>query len=243
MKHRPRDRPAIAAAAGLLLTLGCGGTPPPGDVAPSPPFSLPADAAGSGWLVLFGGGELDAWRGFREEAVPDGWSIEAGALYCSGRFGTPDLITRQTYGDFELVLEFLTDAPGRNSGILYRVNETNKQTYHSGPEFQILDDAGNPKQRTGANYALHGPTHDAARPSGEWNEARIIARGSSVEHWLNGERIVRYELGTPEWQQLVADSKFARWSDYGRESEGHIALQSHGSPVWFRHIRIRRLAP
>jgi hypothetical protein len=108
---------------------------------------------------------------------------------------------------------------------------------------QVLDNAGHPDGRSpltsaGSNYALHAPSIDATRPVGEWNEARIVRRGNRIAQWLNGTRVVEYELGTAEWRALVDGSKFAEWPDYGVHSEGHIGLQDHGNPVWFRNLRI-----
>jgi len=248
---RPSPRLAVVAVLTASVAFSCG-SPPPADAPVSPPYSLARGDADAGWRVLFGGRDLTAWRGFRSpdtagsdgaSGAPDGWSVEAGAIYFDGRLGAPDLITREVFADFELVLEFRTTVADNNSGILIRVTEAHRQTYHTGPEFQILADAKRDVHRSGANYALHAPQRDALRPQGKWNEARIIARGAHVEHWLNGERIVTYELWSDDWERRVADSKFVRMPDYGRAREGHIALQAHASPVWFRNVRIRRLDP
>jgi hypothetical protein len=113
---------------------------------------------------------------------------------------------------------------------------------------QVLDNAGHPDGRSpltsaGSNYALHAPSVDATRPVGEWNEARIVRRGNRIEQWLNGTRVVEYEIGTPEWRALVDGSKFVQWPDYGVHGEGHLGLQDHGNPVWFRNLRIGPPAP
>jgi hypothetical protein len=218
-------------------------TPPPADAPSSPAFVLGAAEREAGWELLFGGDALGRWRGFNEAEVPDGWQLASGALYFDGRIGTPDLITRERYASFELVLEWRADL-GANSGVLFRVSEAHRQTFETGPEFQILENAESPLHATGANYALHAAASASAShdPDG-WNEARILVRGAEVEHWRNGARVVHYALGSDDWKQRVAASKFDAMPGYGLEREGHIALQAHGNPIWFRHIRVRRLAP
>ena len=123
------------------------------------------------------------------------------------------------------------------------MTEERSQTYHTGPEFQILDAATDPLRRTGANYALHAVANASVRATGEWNEARIVVRDSRVEHWLNGQPALEYVLGSEDWERRVASSKFARMPGYGRSLRGHIALQSEHAPIWFRNIRVRRLSP
>ena len=111
---------------------------------------------------------------------------------------------------------------------------------------QILDDDGHPDgQRgitsAGSNYALHAPADYPERAVGEWNQLRLVVEGARVEQWLNGAKVVEYELWTEEWEALVAASKFAQWPEYGRGKSGLLALQDHGNDVWFREIRIKPL--
>jgi hypothetical protein len=157
--------------------------------------------------------------------------------------GGGDLITRQQYASFELALDWRV-SPGGNSGVMFHVVEDLERTYHSGPEMQILDNGGhrdgrNPLTSSGSNYALHAPPRDVTRPVGEWNTARLVVNGNHVEHWLNGEKVVDYELGTPEWIEKVAASKFNEWPRYGKAGRGHIAIQDHDSAVAFRNVKIR----
>ncbi len=232
---------ALAVASGAVAC-GPGQSATPDRGVPS---SREAAADTTAFEVLFDGTSLEAWRGYLREDVPAGWSIEEGALAFTPGIEGGDLITRGTFEDFDLRLEWKI-SPGGNSGIFFGVIEGPRNTYQSGPEFQVLDnrghrDGGDPLTSAGANYGLYPPTEDATRPAGEWNEARIVRRGSHVEHWLNGVRIVEYELGSDDWKTRVAGSKFAEWPDYGVHREGHIGLQDHGDAVWYRHIRIRRL--
>ncbi|HSR42804.1 MAG TPA: DUF1080 domain-containing protein, partial [Longimicrobiales bacterium] len=205
------------------------------------PNTLTAAERQAGWRLLFDGETTDGWRGYMMDEVPDGWTVEDGLLTRSGP--GRDIVTVERYADFELAAEWRLE-PGGNSGILYRVVEGPEQTYHSGPEMQVLDDArhpdgGSPLTSAGANYGLHPAPRGVVRPAGEWNQARILVDGNHVEHWLNGEKIVEYELGSDDWERRVAESKFAAWPPYGRADEGHIALQDHGDRVWYRNVKIR----
>lgn len=198
------------------------------------------------WIVLFDGSSLDHWRGYLREDVPSAWRIEYGSLaFVPGEGEGGDIITRDQYDDFELELEWKI-SEGGNSGIFYRVHEDPafRNTYQTGPEFQVLDDDGHAdgliaEHRAGSNYALHAPSAEALKPVGEWNTVRIVADSAHVEHLLNGELIVEYEQWSDEWQRLVDNSKFVDMPDYGQYHRGHIALQDHGDRVWYRNIRIR----
>jgi hypothetical protein len=222
----------------LLLVAGC----TPDRTVDSPKTVLNSDQGSpAAWRSLFGGRSLAAWRGFRSDEVPVGWQVVDGALTRVERAG--DLITRDRFGDFELVLEWKI-AEGGNSGIMYRVTEEASETYHTGPEMQVLDDAHHPDGRSrltaaGAVYGLYPAPAGVVRPAGEWNTVRIVARGRQVEHWLNGVKVAAYELGSADWTARVAASKFRKWPGYGRAAAGHIALQDHGDRVAYRDIRIR----
>jgi len=204
---------------------------------------LTAEEQAHGWRLLFDGKTLSGWRGFRKESAPSGWSAVDGALTRVGEGG--DLITVDQFGDFELALEW-NISEGGNSGIMFRVSEDEPQTYYSGPEMQVLDDAKHADGASrltsaGANYALHAAPAGVVKPAGEWNAVRIVARGAHIEQWLNGVKVVEYELWTPEWETLVKNSKFVEWPAYGRSPRGHIALQDHGDWVAYRDIKVRNL--
>ncbi len=205
--------------------------------------------AGRGWQQLFSGdpAQLAAnFKGFQQETVPAGWQVQDGAIALVG-MDARDLVTREEYGDFELHLEWRI-SPRGNSGIMFHVSEDPafSQTYFTGPEMQVLDNAlfdGNVNglHAAGANYALHAAPRDFTRPVGEWNHARIVVQQGRVQQWLNGELCCDYVLGSTEWRALVDASKFKEMPGYGVQGRGKIALQQHGDPVWYRNIRIRRL--
>ena len=197
------------------------------------------------WHPLLENNAAEAWRGFRSETLPAGWQMVDGALTRVGAGG--DIITREQYDNFELELEWKV-APGGNSGVFFHVVEdsTLRYVWQTGPEMQILDnerhaDGKLPQTSAASNFALHAPVKNVARAAGEWNQARLVVKGARVEHWLNGEKVVEYDLWSDDWKQRVANSKFKDMPRYGLAPSGHIALQDHGDWVAFRNIRIRRL--
>lgn len=204
-----------------------------------------AQSAGPGeWISLQ---VAEAWRGYRSDALPGGWRFDAASGELTRESGPGDIITRRQFGDFELELEWKV-GPRGNSGVFYRATEGTRRIYENAPEMQILDNTGhfdgrNTLTSAGANYALDAAVRDVTKPVGEWNHARIIARGARVEHWLNGVKVVEYEMWSDAWKAKVAASKFREWPAYGWADYGHIGLQDHGDVVSFRGMRIRELAP
>lgn len=200
-----------------------------------------------GWVLLFNGRELPtAMRGFRQAAMPEkGWVVEEGTLRKVAGAGGGDIVTSEQFGDFEFQCEWKVGPKG-NSGVIYRATEDHSYAWETGPEMQILDNAGHPDskdQRTsaGAIYGLYACEHDVVRPAGEWNHAKIVVRGDHVEHWLNGVKVAEAEMNGPEWNKRVSETKFAKMPNFGKRAKGHIALQDHGDDVWFRNIKVRAL--
>ena len=206
-----------------------------------------------GWELLFDGITTSSWKGYNKGTFPDkGWKVANGMLKVlksgteeAGHGG--DIVTVDKFENFELSLDFmLTDTA--NSGIFYMVLEDeNAAIWQNAPEYQILDDetyatmGSTNVHFTAANYDLHPAETNYKKPVGEWNNARIIKKDAHVEHWLNGNKVVEYELWSPEWEALVAASKFKDYPQYGRTKSGHIGLQDHGHEVKFRNIKIRKL--
>jgi hypothetical protein len=198
----------------------------------------------SNWRVLFDGTSLSQWRGYKDEAVPAGWRIADGALVKDGSVG--DLMTRAQFGDFELELEWRI-GDGGNSGIFYRGTQEYDHIYWSAPEYQLLDDVKGADNKTrltcaGAVYAIYPSPPGHLKPVGQWNRARIVARGAHVEHWLNDFKLVEYELWSRDWEAKVKASKFAVYPNFGRAKRGYIALQGdHDGSLGFRNIKLREV--
>jgi len=196
------------------------------------------------WRPLFEGKSLDAWRGYKSEQVPAGWRIANGVLM--KETAVPDIVSKDEFGDFELELEWKIGEAG-NSGIFYRGTEEYDHIYWSAPEYQLLDDIKATDNKTrfncaGAVYALYASPEGHLKPVGEWNRTRIVAKGPHVEHWLNGVKLLEYELWSPDWEGRVKSSKFAVYPNFGRAKKGHIALQGdHSGSLAFRNIRVRDL--
>jgi hypothetical protein len=203
-----------------------------------------AQQAKTTWRPLFDGSSMNAWRGYKTDTVPPGWHIADGTL--AKETPVSDLVTKEEFGDFELELDWKIGEAG-NSGILYRGTEEYDHIYWSAPEYQLLDDIKATDNKTrltcaGAAYALYPSPEGHLKPVGEWNTSRIVARGPHVEHWLNGVKLLEYEVGSPDWEAKVKSSKFAPYPNFGRAKKGHIALQGdHTGTLAFRNIRIRVL--
>ena len=224
---------------GILVAVACG---PGNDNVAAQPEAHAAEPDTT-WRALFDGESTAGWRGYQMAGTPGGWQVVDGALTRVGSGG--DIITEDQFANFELELEWNV-SPGGNSGIFFRVTETAGNTYETGPEMQVLDDAEHangqsPLTSAGANFGLNAVTDQVVKPPGEWNSVRMVADGAHVEHWLNGEKVVEYELWSSDWESRVSNSKFAEWPGYGRATRGHIALQDHGDWVAYRNIRIREL--
>ena len=200
------------------------------------------DGGGGAWTSL---SSLSAWRGYKQEAVPAEWT-QVNASTFEKTKGTEDLVTRDQYGDFDLELDWKL-SPGGNAGIFYRATEEGDKVYWTGPEYQLLDDARHPDGKNrltsaGSDYGLYAPPAGVVKPAGEWNHTRIVARGAHVQHWLNGQKVVEYDLWSPDWEAKVKASKFAEWPGFGRAKRGHIGIQGdHTGSLVIRNARIREL--
>lgn len=210
--------------------------------------TLTAKEKKEGWTLLFDGTTTSGWRNFKSDKVKDRWKVSNGELYLDKTVKEGgDIITDKEYQDYELALEWKIDACG-NSGIIFNVVEDEKfeNTYHTGPEMQVLDNTCHPdakiiKHRAGDLYDLISCSRETVKAVGEWNQVRIVSNNAKMEFWLNGTKVVEFTMHTPEWDQMVANSKFKTMPAFGKARKGHIALQDHGDAVWFRNIKIREL--
>lgn len=200
------------------------------------------------WGYLFDGKSTSGWRGFQQEIAPAAWIVEEGNLVCLGKGGDlgGDIISIDKYEDFELYLEWAI-SKGGNSGIFFHVLEDGYPTvYATGPEYQLIDDAGfgsplEEWQKAGANYGLHNASNKTLKSAGEFNSSRIIVLNGHVEHWLNGNKVVEYDLWDDGWKALVEESKWKDYPAYGLARNGYIGLQDHGDRISFREIKVRDL--
>ena len=233
----------------LLITLtyltGCGDSAVEGSTAQEQ-ASEPVETSDEEWADLLAGNDLTDWEMYSQDEL-EGWELVDGELRASGAGwdAEKDLITKEDYTDFELELEWKI-APGHSSGIFYLVPKDGvHQIYELAPEYQVMDDAGwdsplEPNQLTAGNYAMHAPEGAGPRPVGEWNTTRIVVRQPRVEHWLNGTKVVDYELGSKDWKARKAAGKWAEVDDYALANSGRVGLQNAGE-VTYRNIRIREL--
>ncbi len=208
----------------------------------------------SEWVSLFDGESLAGWRGFnKSDTAVSNWMVEDGVLTCLGKTGGSDIggdiVSDASFGNFELEWEWKI-SEGGNSGLMYHVVEDPKYKapYETGPEYQLIDDIGFPGtledwQQAGANYAMN-PANNAKKklsPVGEWNTSKIVYNNGHVEHWLNGQKVVEFQEGTPEWEKERSEGKWKDFPDYKIANVGKIALQDHGDQAWFRNIQIKEL--
>ncbi|MEZ6129088.1 MAG: DUF1080 domain-containing protein [Planctomycetaceae bacterium] len=194
----------------------------------------------AGWKLLFDGSNVDQWRNYKKDNVSDGWKIKDGVLSRVDK-GAGDIITRQQYAAFELVLDY-NISKGGNSGLMFHVTEEEQTPWRTGPEIQIQDNVdGHDPQKAGWLYQLYRSETDATHPAGEWNTLRIMITPEKCEQWMNGTKYCEYVKGSDDWKERVAASKFKAFANFGIPTKGHICLQDHGNLVSFRNIKIREV--
>jgi hypothetical protein len=209
------------------------------------PNTLTAAEKAAGWQLLFDGRSLDGWRGYRRDTLPEaGWDVKDGTVRTIAKVKGADLVTRQTFRDFELSWDWRV-APGGNNGVKYFVTE--ERPGAPGHEYQMIDDTGyrgklTPLHLTAAFYDVLPAAGDKPlRPAGEWNSSRILVRGSRVEHWLNGKNVLTYELGSPAVKAGIAASKFKDQPGFGEKIAGHLMLTYHQDECWYRNLKVREI--
>jgi hypothetical protein len=245
MTHSSLTR-AMAAFPVILILAACtasqSGTMQAGDSVPS--GSLSAEQRAAGWRLLVDGSSTSAWRGYKSQTMPPGWSAASGTLSKSSV--TEDIITRDQFANFELAFDWMI-SPGGNAGLFYRGTEEYDHIYWSAPEYQLLDDSGhvdgkNRLTSAGAAYGLYPAPAGIVKPANQWNSTMLVVQGARVQHWLNGQKLLEYELWSPDWEGKVKASKFNDYPNYGRAKSGHIGFQGdHEGVLSLRNVRIRTL--
>lgn len=194
------------------------------------------------WRALFAGKDVNAWRTYGSTGFPKtGWVVEDGCLHLQRGGAGGELVTVEAFEDYEFEWEWKI-APKGNNGIKYLVTEARPET--PGPEYQMTDDStvSNPLRQTATFYAVlpvQVPTK--VKPPGQWNKSRLVIQGQHVEHWLNGVKVLSFELGSAEVKAGLAKSKFKNSPGFGDKIKGHILLTNHNDETWFRNLRLREL--
>ncbi len=202
----------------------------------------------AGWRLLFDGKSTAGWRGYRQKDFPaKGWRVEAGELRKVAGERGGDVVTQKPHADFEFAWDWKL-APGGNNGVKYLVTEDRPGA--PGHEYQMIDDGkhadakGAGTHLTAAFYdVLPAATEKSLKPAGEWNQSRILVRGPHIEHWLNGRKVLEYELGSDAVKAGLAKSKFKTAKGFGDKISGHLMLTDHGDGCSFRNLKIRALEP
>lgn len=236
-----------AMACSLIVMLGgCAGRAGPATrlEEPPPPNTLSEAERQAGWRLLFDGRTTNGWRGYQSQEMPAEWKVVDGALTREVR--AHDIVATEPFEDFELALDWKL-GPGGNAGIFYRATEEYEYIFWSGPEYQLLDDEAAPDNRSrlssaGAAFGIYPAPAGIVKAAGEWNAARIYVKGTHVEHWMNGQKLLEYELFSPAWEERVRASKFRVWPGFGRAKKGYIGIQGdHDGLLAVRNVRIRVL--
>ncbi|MEI8291728.1 MAG: DUF1080 domain-containing protein [Verrucomicrobiota bacterium] len=211
--------------------------------------TLTAKEKAAGWQLLFNGKDLSGWHNFKKEGVRPGWQVKDDALICVDPHNAGDIVTSNQFGWFELQLDYNISEAG-NSGIMYHVTDEGNAAWATGPEFQLEDNVkAADKQRCGWLYGLYQPpvdpktgqTLDATKPVGEWNHVRLLISPEKCVHEINGVKYFEYVLGSEDFTNRVAKTKFAKMPLFAKSNVGYIALQGDHGSVSFRNIKLRAL--
>jgi inosose dehydratase len=243
----PKEAGAISKKflESLGLTVGTSRATSAADPAPN---QLTEAEKRAGWMLLFDGSTLNGWRGYkRPDAAGTRWTVAEGMLTIAPNDGKDtrgarDLISTATFDRFDLTFEWKV-APGGNSGVKYFILEDMDSAI--GHEYQIIDDAKHPdaaigpERQTSSFYDVLAAANREVKPAGEFNQSRVVVNGPGVEHWLNGVKVLEYELDSPALRAAIEDSKFKGVARFGKLQKGHILLQDHGDQVWYRNIKIK----
>lgn len=239
---------SLSVAFAAVFLAACGSGQKAGDGQDS---TATTPVENDGWVSLFDGQTTNGWHTYLRDTVSAGWSAQDGELRFNPAVSSEqrgDIVTNGEYENYELELEWQISSGG-NSGIIFGVHEDPKfdATYLTGVEMQVLDniDAGDNKienHLAGSLYDMIGSKEvSKPKPVGEWNQARIRKNNGQITLWLNDVQTADITIGTPQWEEILATSKFKDWTDFAKHPKGKIALQDHGNIVAYRNIRIKEL--
>lgn len=237
MIRHPFSFPKFLAAIFLGVTLNSGAAQ----------NALTEAEKSAGWQLLFDGKSLAGWHNFKSDGVKPGWKVKDGALVCADPHNAGDLVSSNQFDSFELQLDY-NISEGGNSGIMFHITDEGDHVWQTGPEFQLEDNkkAADP-QRCGWLYGLYNPpinpdngtVLDATKPAGQWNHIRLLVTPKKCEHEINGVKYFEYVIGSDDFNERVANSKFAKMPLFAKSPTGYIALQGDHGQVSFRNIKIR----
>ncbi len=206
------------------------------------PNTLSAEEKAQGWKLLFDGKKIEDWRLYDKNTfATQGWIVENGTIHKQANIRGGNIMTVKAYENFEFSWDWKMGAKG-NNGVKYFIIPQRKAAI--GHEYQMIDDVDvkDPISSNASFYLIVAPKADKpSKPMGEWNRSRIIVKGKHVEHWLNGEKVLEYECGSPAIMEQSAKTKFKKWPNFGKKFKGHILLTDHKDPCWFRNLKIREL--
>lgn len=203
---------------------------------------LTPEELATGWVLLFDGETLDGWKAYNG-SEPQSWKVKDKTIFCDGKDGGDDIMTIESYADFDLKFEWKIAKNG-NSGVIYRTREGQwTMPYLTGPEYQVFDDANVfDKNSTGSLYDVYETSKDKKmNPTMEWNSGRIRISNNLITHWVNGTIVMQCEMYSDDWDQHVADSKWKNNPYFGNSPFGHIDFQNHGHQVWYKNVKILSL--
>ena len=235
----------------FLLLIGCtSGLVTPAAAAEAKPNTLSRKEKKAGWKLLFNGKDLSGWHNFKSDSIRSGWQVKDGMLACVDPHNAGDIVTAESFGWFELQLDY-NISEGGNSGIMFHVTDEGPHAWATGPEFQLEDNAkAADPQRCGWLYALYAPPIDpktdkpldATKPAGEWNHIRLVIGPDKCVHEINGVKYFEYVLGSEDFKERVAKSKFGKMPYFAKSASGAIALQGDHGQVSFRNLKVRAIA-
>lgn len=213
--------------------------------------TLTDEEKAEGWMLLFDGENVDGWRAYNGDSFPEGWIVEEGALKglgLGGDIGGDIVFGAVEFSEFELEFDWKI-GEGGNSGVFYHIveGEQYKAPYYTAPEYQVIDQLGFPQklelwQSIGADYAMYDPDFEGVvKSAGEWNSSKIVFSEKGASYWLNGKKTVEFIPYSEDWNQRKNSGKWDEYPDYAMSKSGLIGLQDHGSAVWFKNIKIKRL--